>query len=299
MRILTAVTLLAAATVLSAQAQDAPAAKTQQSSTGQSTAATATKQAGTTPKSTTAKPAAKSATTATAKRATATSLNTEKKKFSYALGMNIGSNVGANLKKQSVEVDPELLSQGLKDALAGGKTLLTEDEAKAALISMQQEKMQQAAAKNKSEGDAFLAANKAKEGVVTLPSGLQYKILKAGSGPKPTASDSVVCNYRGTLIDGKEFDSSYKRGQPATFPVSGVIKGWTEALQLMPVGSKWQLFVPSSLGYGDRGAGGEIGPGATLIFEVELMSIQEKPKTEEKPASDAKPQAQPQTEEKK
>ena len=298
MRILTAVTLLAAATVLSAQAQDAPAAKTQQSSTGQSKAAAATKQAGTTPKSTTAKPATKSATATTAKRATATSLNTEKKKFSYALGMNIGSNVGANLKKQSVDVDPELLSQGLKDALAGGKTLLTEDEAKAALMAMQQEKMQQAAGKNKSEGDAFLAANKAKEGVVTLPSGLQYKILKAGTGPKPTASDTVVCNYRGTLIDGKEFDSSYKRGQPATFPVSGVIKGWTEALQLMPVGSKWQLFVPSSLGYGDRGAGGEIGPGATLIFEVELMSIQEKPKTEEKP-SDSKPQAQPQTEEKK
>jgi FKBP-type peptidyl-prolyl cis-trans isomerase FklB len=129
---------------------------------------------------------------------------------------------------------------------------------------------------NKKAGDAFLAANKTKEGVVTLPSGLQYKILKEGTGPKPTPADSVVCNYRGTLIDGKEFDSSYKRGQPATFPVGQVIKGWTEALQLMPVGSKWQLFVPADLAYGDRGAGPDIGPGATLIFEVELISIKGK-----------------------
>jgi FKBP-type peptidyl-prolyl cis-trans isomerase FklB len=142
----------------------------------------------------------------------------------------------------------------------------------------QQEKMQQAGATNKKEGDAFLAANKTKEGVVTLPSGLQYKILTAGTGPKPTTSDSVACNYRGTLIDGKEFDSSYKRGQPATFPVAGVIKGWTEALQLMPVGSKWQLFVPSDLAYAERGSGPDIGPNATLIFEVELLSIQSKDK---------------------
>jgi FKBP-type peptidyl-prolyl cis-trans isomerase FklB len=136
--------------------------------------------------------------------------------------------------------------------------------------------MQAAGGTNKQAGDAFLAANKSKEGVVTLPSGLQYKILKAGTGPKPTVSDSVVCNYRGTLLDGKEFDSSYKRGQPATFPVGRVIKGWTEALQLMPVGSKWQLFIPSDLAYGASGAGGDIGPNATLIFEVELISIQGK-----------------------
>jgi FKBP-type peptidyl-prolyl cis-trans isomerase FklB len=142
----------------------------------------------------------------------------------------------------------------------------------------QQAKMQEASAKNKSEGEAFLSANKSKEGVVTLPDGLQYKILNAGTGPKPVASDSVVCNYRGTLINGTEFDSSYKKGQPVTFPVSGVIKGWTEALQLMPVGSKWQLFIPSSLAYGERGAGADIGPDATLIFEVELLSIQEKKK---------------------
>jgi len=171
----------------------------------------------------------------------------------------------------------------LKDALTGGKTLLTDDEARAALTAAQaevrakqQEKMQQASAENKKEGDAFLAANKAKDDVVTLPSGLQYKILTAGTGPKPAASDTVVCNYRGTLINGTEFDSSYKRGQPATFPVGGVIKGWTEALQLMPVGSKWQLFIPADLAYGDRGAGADIGPGATLIFEVELLSIQGK-----------------------
>jgi FKBP-type peptidyl-prolyl cis-trans isomerase FklB len=136
--------------------------------------------------------------------------------------------------------------------------------------------MQLAGDANKKVGDAFLAANKTKEGVVTLPSGLQYKILTAGDGAKPTAADSVVCNYKGTLINGKEFDASSKHGGPATFPVGGVIKGWTEALQLMPVGSKWQLFVPADLAYGQRGAGGDIGPGATLIFEVELLSIKAK-----------------------
>jgi len=130
--------------------------------------------------------------------------------------------------------------------------------------------------KNKKDGEAFLAENKAKEGVVTMASGLQYKILKQGDGPRPTAADSVVCNYKGTLLSGKEFDSSYKRGQPATFPVGGVIKGWTEALQLMPVGSKWQLFIPPDLAYGDRQAGPDITPGSTLVFEVELLSIQAK-----------------------
>jgi FKBP-type peptidyl-prolyl cis-trans isomerase len=146
------------------------------------------------------------------------------------------------------------------------------------LRKKQDEKKHAAGEANKKDGDAFLAANKGKEGVVTLPSGLQYKILTAGKGPKPTADDSVVCNYRGTLINGTEFDSSYKRGEPATFPVGGVIKGWTEALQLMPVGSKWQLFVPSDLAYGERGPSPEIGPNSTLIFEVELLSIQDKSK---------------------
>jgi len=259
-------------------AQQTPAASTPAATTPAAPAATTPKAA------TTAKAPVKKTGTA-AKSAAALALTTRKEKFSYALGMNIGSGLGANLKKQSVEVDSILVSQGLKDALAGGKTRLTQEEAQAVLTEVQnevrkqqQEKMQEAGAANKTEGEAFLAANKSKDGVVTLPSGLQYKILTAGTGPKPTASDSVVCNYRGTLINGTEFDSSYKRGQPATFGVGQVIKGWTEALQLMPVGSKWQLFIPSSLAYGERGAGAEIGPNATLIFEVELLSIQDKTK---------------------
>jgi FKBP-type peptidyl-prolyl cis-trans isomerase len=161
---------------------------------------------------------------------------------------------------------------------------MSDDEVKAVLTAlqthmheMQDQKAKQAGDTNKKEGESFLAANKSKEGVVTLPDGLQYKILSTGTGPKPTATDSVVCNYKGTLINGKEFDSSYKRGQPATFGVSQVIKGWTEALQLMPVGSKWQLFIPSELAYSQRGAGADIGPNATLVFEVELVSIQAKP----------------------
>ena len=229
-----------------------------------------------TPATSAAKPAAK--TPAKTGAQTPLVLKTDEQKFSYALGMNLGT----SLQKQAVKVDPAILARGLKDALAG-KTQMTEEEARAAIMAVQtalrkkmEEGRQAASGMNKQEGDAFLAANKTKDGVTTLPSGLQYKVLKAGSGPKPSASDSVVCNYRGTLINGKEFDSSYKRGEPATFPVNGVIKGWTEALQLMPVGSKWQLFVPPDLAYGDRGAGADIGPGATLIFEVELMSIQEK-----------------------
>lgn len=206
-------------------------------------------------------------------------LKTQKDKISYALGLNVGT----NLHRQSVDIDPAILARGLQDGLAGNKPLLTEEEARTLLMQLQDdmrkkqaEKAQQVGGANKTEGEAFLAANKTKEGVITLPSGLQYKILKAGTGAKPSATDSVVCNYRGTLINGTEFDSSYKRGEPATFPVSGVIKGWTEALQLMPVGSKWQLFVPSDLAYGDRGAGADIGPNATLIFEVEMISIQAK-----------------------
>ncbi len=210
-------------------------------------------------------------------------LKTDKEKRSYAIGMDLGT----KLRKQSVDVDSEILIQAYKDALAGDKMLLTDEEVHAIFVKLgaeirkaQEEKMKQAGEANKTEGEAFLADNKSKPGVVALPSGLQYKILTEGTGPKPTAGDSVVCNYRGTMINGKEFDSSYKRGQPATFPVTGVIKGWTEALQLMPVGSKWQLFVPADLGYGARGAGGDIGPNSTLIFEVELISI--KPKAEPK-----------------
>ena len=224
-------------------------------------------------------------TTARSRHTTATTkpkplvLETQKDKASYAIGLNVGK----NLHRDSVDVDPKIVLQGLEDALAGGKTLLTDDEAKAALMTLQEdvrqkqeEKRQALIQTNKEQGDAFLAANGKKEGVVTLPSGLQYKILTAGTGPKPTASDSVVCNYRGTLLDNTEFDSSYKRGQPATFAVSQVIKGWTEALQLMPVGSKWQLFIPPDLAYGERAQGSDIGPNSTLIFEVELLSIQGK-----------------------
>ena len=223
--------------------------------------------------------AAKPAHTPTAKGSPGAALSAPKEKTSYALGMNLAE----NLKAQSVDIDPNILLKGMKDVLAGGKTLLTIDEEHATLLELQNglrkaqtEKMAKAGEKNKKEGDAFLAANKAKPGVVTLPSGLQYKILQTGTGPKPTAADSVSCNYRGTLIDGTEFDSSYKRGEPTTFPVSGVIKGWTEALQLMPVGSKWQLFVPAALAYGDRATSALIGPSSTLIFEVELVSIQDK-----------------------
>jgi FKBP-type peptidyl-prolyl cis-trans isomerase FklB len=271
--------ILAAGLMLlgTAQAQQTPPAKTDQAPSKAQPASAAPKAPAT------KAPAKTPAKTPAAKGTAPLALKTPKEKFSYALGMNLGM----SLKKQSVEIDPVLVTQGLKAAMAGGKTLLTPEEAQAALMEVQndlrkkqQEKMQVMGEANKKEGEAFLATNKAKQGVVTLPSGLQYKILKEGTGPKPTATDSVVCNYRGTLINGTEFDSSYKRGQPATFPVVGVIKGWTEALQLMPVGSKWQLVIPSSLAYGERGAGGDIGPNATLIFEVELMSIQEKPKAE-------------------
>jgi FKBP-type peptidyl-prolyl cis-trans isomerase len=260
---------LAAASVLpNSVAQQAPPAQTQPTTPRKSQPGAAIKRA----------PA----------KAAPLTLTTQKEKASYALGMNFGT----GLRKQSIDVDPAILARGLRDSFANGKTLLTEDEARAVLTQLQsevrkkqQELAQVAGEANKKQGVAFLEANKTKEGVVTLPSGLQYKVLQEGTGPKPAATDMVVCNYRGTLVDNTEFDSSYKRGQPATFPVTGVIKGWTEALQLMPVGSKWQLVVPPELGYGERGApGGQIGPNATLIFEVELLSIQEKPANPQKPA---------------
>ncbi len=242
-------------------------------------------------------PAAKTGQATKPKTQAPLTLKSQKDKTSYAVGMNVGKGLAANLRQQSVEVDQAILLRGLKDALAGGKLLLTDDEAKAVLTQLQtevrtrqqekmkveQEKMKAAAEENKKEGAEFLAANKTKDGVVALASGMQYKILTEGTGPKPTATDTVSCKYRGTLIDGKEFDSSYKRGQPLSIQVNGVIKGWTEALQLMPVGSKWQLFIPSDLGYGDRGSGPVIGPSATLIFEVELLSIQAKDKTQPPP----------------
>ena len=192
-------------------------------------------------------------------------------------------NIGAGMKKDGVDVDPSILEQGLKDALTGSKPLMTEAEAQTVMtefrtemIKKKQEEAQRVGEANKQAGQQFLLTNKTKEGVVTLPDGLQYKILKEGTGPKPAATDTVTVNYRGTLINGAEFDSSYKRNEPTTFGVNQVIKGWTEALQLMPVGSKWQLFIPSDLAYGERSPGAEIGPNSTLIFDVELLSIQDK-----------------------
>jgi len=203
-------------------------------------------------------------------------LATEKDKLSYAMGMDLGQ----QLKTQSVNVDPALFARGLADALSGGKTLLTTEEAKAVITALQKamivkraEAARLAGEKNRQEGTAFLAANGAKEGVVTLPSGLQYRALTTGTGGKPTLEDTVVCQYRLSLVGGKEVDSSNKRGQPFTIPVKGAIKGWTEVLQLMPVGSRWEVFVPPNLGYGERGAGTDIGPNATLIFEIELVAI--------------------------
>jgi FKBP-type peptidyl-prolyl cis-trans isomerase FklB len=174
----------------------------------------------------------------------------------------------------------DIFAKGLKDSISGGNLQMTEQEIQETLKTFQQalaakqaEKSKQLADSNRKEGEAFLSENKKKEGVKTLPSGLQYKMLTEGSGKMPKETDTVTTHYRGTLLDGTEFDSSFKRGQPASFPVNGVIKGWTEALQLMKEGSKWQLFIPSDLAYGERGAGGQIGPNATLIFEVELISI--------------------------
>jgi FKBP-type peptidyl-prolyl cis-trans isomerase FklB len=203
-------------------------------------------------------------------------LGTDKERLSYALGMDLGK----QLRAKSVDVEVTVFARGLADALAGDRLLLTDEESKKLVAALQDElqrrelvRVAETAEKNKREGEGFLAVNKTKEAIVTLPSGLQYRIVTAGTGRRPTANDTVICHYRGTFIDGTEFDSSQKPGQPATFPVNGVIKGWQEALQLMPVGSRWQLFIPSELAYGSRGAGDRIGPNATLIFELELIAI--------------------------
>jgi FKBP-type peptidyl-prolyl cis-trans isomerase FklB len=244
-----------------------------------------------------AKPSQSTATTTHRRTATAAAkpkplvLTTEKDKQSYAIGLNVGK----SLHRDDIDVDPKIVLQGLQDAMADGKVLLTDDQIKTVMTGLQnqvrqkqEEKRQALAESNKKDGAAFLAANATKEGVVTLPSGLQYKVLTPGTGAKPTATDSVLCNYRGTLLDNTEFDSSYKRGQPATFPVSGVIKGSTEALQLMPAGSKWQLFIPADLAYGER-AQGPIGPNATLVFELELLSIQPKAPPTATPGAETQP----------
>jgi len=279
-----------------------PAAKPQSSGT-----AAAKPQAGTAAKKPGAAAATKPGTTAAAP-----ALKTDREKASYA----IGANIGKSMKKEGVDLDPAIVARGIKDGFTGAKSLLTDEQAQAALVAFsgamkkkQEAQLAAVAAVNQKDGQVFLAANKAKPGVVTLPSGLEYKVITAGTGPKPTAEDTVMCNYRGTLINGTEFDNSAKHGGPTEIPVGGVIKGWTEALQLMPVGSKWELYVPADLAYGQRQAGPDIGPNSTLIFEVELVSIQPKkeapkpdaaadpkdaPKPATQPAAQPAPQAAPQ-----
>ena len=197
---------------------------------------------------------------------------TQQEKISYI----IGRDMAANLKKQGIDIEAEAFFKGLKEVIAGQPSSLSQQEIQMAMMALQQEMQQKQGAKggeNQKAGEAFLAENKNKEGVKTLPSGLQYQVLEEGTGKSPAASDKVTTHYHGTLIDGTVFDSSYERGQPATFPVNGAIAGWTEALQLMKEGAKWRLFIPSELAYGSQGAGDTIGPNTTLIFDVELISV--------------------------
>jgi len=193
---------------------------------------------------------------------------------------SVGYQVGGDFKRQGVELNPDLLVKGIQDAMKGSKPLMTEQEMRKTLVDLkkkivadQRKQQEEQGQKNLAEGKAFLAENAKKKGVVTLPSGLQYKVIEKGNGTSPRKTDSVTVNYRGTLIDGTEFDSSYKRGKPATFRVDGVIPGWTEALQRMKPGAKWQLFIPAKLAYGGRAAGPRLGPNSTLIFEVELIKV--------------------------
>ena len=249
--------------------------------------------------STPAQPAAaKTATTkAAAKPATATKapapLTTDKEKASYAIGADMVSNFTKYLEHNDVTIDKAALQRGFRDALNKAKLQMTEEERKAAISKFTQDAKAHAEARekakaefNKVQGENFLKENKTKPGVTTLDDGLQYKVITQGTGAKPVATDTVEVNYRGTLVDGKEFDSSAKHGGPATFPANRVIKGWTEILQLMPVGSRYEVYIPSELAYGPRGSGPDIGPNAALVFEIELLSI----KT---PA--AQPPAQPAT----
>src|SRR5215469_8290224 len=202
-------------------------------------------------------------------------LKDQKDKVSYSIGLQIGLNLG----RQKVDINPDILAAGIKDAIAG-KPQLTTDQVKEVMAQFEkdmEQKQKQLGEKNKADGDKFLAENKKNPGVKATASGLQYKVEKEGTGAQPKPTDMVTVNYRGTLIDGTEFDSSFKRGQPATFPVNGVIKGWTEALQLMKQGAKYQLFIPANLAYGERAMGPDIGPNSTLIFEVELQEVKPPP----------------------
>src|SRR3982751_6854182 len=214
-------------------------------------------------------------------------LKEQKDKVSYSIGMQIGFNLG----RQKVDVNPDVLAAGIKDAI-GGKPQLTPEQVKDIMAQFEkdmEQKQKQLGEKNKTEGAKYLEENKKKPGVKTTASGLQYKVIKEGAGAQPKATDMVTVNYRGTLIDGTEFDSSYKRGQPATFPVNGVIKGWTEALQLMKQGSKYQLFIPSNLAYGERSVSPELGPNSTLIFDVELQDVKPPPTPAPQGASQGSP----------
>ena len=227
----------------------------------------------TTKKPATPAPAKKPATSAAVKKPAAPAgpvLKNAKDSMSYAIGMSL-----ANFyKDQGIsDINTQLVSRALNDALKNQKTLLTEEQMNMSITNyLQQLKKEKAAAARKA-GAEFLAANKTKPGVIELPSGLQYQVIQEGTGPKPGLTDKVKCHYHGTLIDGTVFDSSVDRGQPIDFPVNGVIRGWIEALQLMPVGSKWKLFIPADLAYGDQQAGAKIAPGSTLIFDVELIEI--------------------------
>ncbi|CEK10272.1 FKBP-type peptidyl-prolyl cis-trans isomerase N-terminal domain-containing protein [Legionella hackeliae] len=221
--------------------------------------------------------ASATATTAPATSATpATSLNSDMDKLSYS----IGADLGKNFKKQGIDISPAAMAKGLQDGMSGGQLLLTEQQMKDVLNKFQKDLMakrnadfNKKAEENKAKGDAFLNQNKAKDGVVSLPSGLQYKILQKGDGAKPSKDDTVTVEYTGTLIDGQVFDSTDRTGKPATFKVSQVIPGWTEALQLMPAGSTWEVYVPADLAYGPRSVGGPIGPNETLIFKIHLISV--------------------------
>jgi len=203
-------------------------------------------------------------------------LKTQKDQVNYAIGVQL---IG-NFKKQGIDIDLDLVIKGMQDAHAGKELLMPDGELRRALMIYQDEVRRSQATnraasleENRKKGEAFLAENRKKEGIITLPSGLQYRIIRSGEGKKPADADTVECHYRGKLINGEEFDSSYRRGRPTTFKVSGVIAGWREALKLMAVGSQWEIFVPSQLAYGERGAGNFIEPGETLIFEMELLVI--------------------------
>lgn len=206
-------------------------------------------------------------------------LATPKAKLSYSIGVDLGK----SFKMQNIDVDPAVLMQGMKDSMIGGQLMMSDADMQQTLMSFQKEMIAKRETefntlktKNKQDGDAFLSANKTKPGVITLPSGLQYKVMKPGNGTQPSEKDMVTVNYVGTSIDGKEFDSSYKRGKPATFALTEVIPGWIEVLKLMKAGSSWEVYIPPTLAYGERGAPPVIGPNQTLIFKIDLLDVQKK-----------------------